>query len=701
MCRRVLMLDEDKEYRVLERIAQLIYSKPYCADFHEPVLANHPELEEMYLKVIDQPMDLGTITKKIKKKEYKSYQECGRDIVLVFMNSLAFNAQIPTLVAISSHALLYSERLWENIFHTPMQSSRQQPKHQTDIALYRSCRDMKVTSKEIRRIANVVKDMTKNEIEFLNNSRDTILSQYMNRVAEFLLNEFEGSNQASSNTEFHCAFLEVELEEEWENIASAVSGNMLLLTSLARVDRVVGEICVHLMERETRGFPMSSIWGRPYKLVWAQPNRSPWWPGMILAGHDVPKYLETVNLSRIPSQIMSALTRLRPKSKVESDSSQFTPPNMYIVEFFGPTHDFGWVKSDSVVEYFALEDGSTPIDMSPDQLTHDSTALTQALDAYSILSNIEFEISDEETCCVLDSYIFETISFRTSTPPPAPSLDIKPRKRKPRQLAAPPRDGVSKRELALEQARKYSNHLQTVRPIIAVTQTAVDRPVETSVEVQNVPSQVELPPPSLETIQSTPPRKKRRRKIPLLVDENTSKFLSSEYLTAYEQALAVFQGCARLIKYNRAVKYTNCPILHGREINFGDRVFFLESKSRNIRKQKLKAEIALLSKELQILEATQPECLDETNPRDGLNSKTPYYPKANVSRIQVGLAGRLAKRAAKPALVTPPPEQTGPQPSETSSHLKEAQHDLAATPSPQANASSSSLAMRMMPFSFG
>jgi hypothetical protein len=789
----VLVMEDSKEAQVLEKILFCLSSKPYCGDFKEPVLSQHAELKDAYLQVIKAPTDLGTILQKIQRREYKSFRDCGTDICLVFQNSLLFNALLPSLVSISSHGLVYAQRLWTNIYDLPIQLNESfdkfsQSKYSNRVFLYRSCRQLHISPAEWNRLTMVLQvisspgDLISTSsvdlpppLPLLASTQSTSvnLSQYLHDVARAVSSHLsslsESAQQSSPSEEFRCSFLEVELEDEWPRVANLLSFAPHLGISLARLDRVVGEICVHLMERETRGHGMSSIWAHPHRLVWAQPNRTPWWPGMIIAGHDVPKHIETANLSRIPTQIMSALTRLQPKGKASGDpsasssssSSQFSIPNLYLVEFFGPTHDFGWVKANSVIDYVVLPDGSTPIDLPSDAaITQDLVALSQATEAHEILVNPEVDLTLAIDSLPLEKYVFETSKLRTQLPPtptPTPAAgEGKPQKKRKQPsssstiaLAQLP-DGVSKRDRAIRQTKLYAAHLQSAKQICCaslITPSSAppalapasasppDLPVTTApapavgdetkatappgavAADETVEDSTQAPEAANSSLSSPPMKKKRRRKRTTLeVDEHASKFLSTPLLSGQEKFLAAFQGTARLVKHHKNVKYASCPVLHCREVNFDSQIFFLEARSRELRKRRLRAEIALIKRELARYGAAASVKVEEANPPSASASvesapcppssapvepmpehcspvKAVAVPKSSGASvgIRVGLAGRGAKVTATAKVKSSAPLSSSPSKGRLESPV-ESPEEEAKTPS-----KGNSLAMSMMP----
>jgi hypothetical protein len=784
-----MTVEADKEAQILEMIISSLISKSYCGDFLEPALSRHPELSDIYLQMIEKPMDLGTILSKVKNREYKSFRECGAEIALVFQNSLLFNSQIPSLMSITTHAMLYIQRLWANIYDLPILltdslETFHQAKYPTSLVLYRSARQLSLTPSERRRLDQTLNEIITqhSDLHFLEDisstHSDTTLSHTLSRLAQLLSSQVPGEILISTSRP-QCSFLEVELStDEWLRLSTFLTSNSSLAFSLSHLDRLVNELCLHLLERETRGSVSSSVWARPFKLVWAQPNKSPWWPGMVIAGHDVPSHLETINLSRIPTQILSALNRLRPKSKsTPIDSTHSSFPNYYIVEFFGPAHDFGWVRADSVLDFHVLEDGSIPIDIPGDQLTDDTIALEQALDAYSFLSvkrQVDNEGCIESPSLALDDYISKsmksraeafisaaktTIATATAT---TPGKDSKQKKKKSDvgstafALALAKDPTVKKRDFAVQQAKKYAEHFQTLRPIVpsqptttsnkiieqvlvtgaTISTDAMDTVAEAAgVALTDAPNTAPLPLKpdgtawvnELTSLVGIPTKLSKKRKT-APVDENTSENLISEIFPSQEPS------CSRLVSHHQRPKSSTCPVIHSREVNFDAKVFHLESRCRERRKEILRAEIAHLTTKLaKMTDPNLPYPVDDSNTTppspqhpqvelektSSASSSSHRTPKANIRGIRVGLAGRggrgsssIAKKiltlsppAPIPALIPVPlptpllVEMTSVAPT-FSSPQRSVLETAATQESPSPVISSRSLAMSMMPFSF-
>lgn len=126
-----------------------------------------------------------------------------------------------------------------------------------------------------------------------------------------------------------------------------------LLSYLNDIDSIISELCVSLEERLLRGVDLSSVWARYHDILWVQPNKSPWWPAMLLAGTGVPPLISESNFARMPFTILDALSKLRPKTieiDVKTKKRVFVGTGVCLVEYFG-SHDFGWVKPELCSKY--------------------------------------------------------------------------------------------------------------------------------------------------------------------------------------------------------------------------------------------------------------------------------------------------------------------------------------------------------------
>jgi hypothetical protein len=64
----------------------------WIEEFSKPVLEQHPTIAEGYLKVVSNPMDLGTVEQKLLSGAYASQEALVAEVNLVFDNAILYNS---------------------------------------------------------------------------------------------------------------------------------------------------------------------------------------------------------------------------------------------------------------------------------------------------------------------------------------------------------------------------------------------------------------------------------------------------------------------------------------------------------------------------------------------------------------------------------------------------------------------------------
>eukprot|EP01041_Mallomonas_annulata_P003204 gene3204-6325_t len=274
----------EEELSIFTIVLSRLYCNPFAQEFRRPVHILHPTLLGTYLEVIKNPIDLATMVLRVDRSEYASLESFRSDIQLLFANAISFNEETLNMVSTSKHLLFYAKVLWEQYIGLPFYGNKTRQEY------------LQTRHESRREIYEFVAD------EQLQNNEIIGIFQYM-RIYLFQIDEF------------------------------------------------ISDALTLVVERKTRGYNLSAIWARPYQLVWAQPSKTPWWPGMILAGTGVPKILADINYSRLPEDIARDLAKVRPRNTMPTSTSTSSGYSMdgssVLVEFFG-THDFGWVRTDSL-----------------------------------------------------------------------------------------------------------------------------------------------------------------------------------------------------------------------------------------------------------------------------------------------------------------------------------------------------------------
>lgn len=80
---------EEEWNESLERLLAELRSHPESEPFQKPV---PKKVAPDYDKVIAQPMDLSTMGKKIRAKDYKNKKQFARDLHLIWQNCMSYNS---------------------------------------------------------------------------------------------------------------------------------------------------------------------------------------------------------------------------------------------------------------------------------------------------------------------------------------------------------------------------------------------------------------------------------------------------------------------------------------------------------------------------------------------------------------------------------------------------------------------------------
>ncbi|CAJ1924093.1 unnamed protein product [Cylindrotheca closterium] len=81
----------DAQWAAMQKAVQSIAQRTEAEPFRTPVQWKEIGLYD-YPQIIDKPMDLGTVKKKITDRKYTSLQEAAEDVRLVWANCMTYNA---------------------------------------------------------------------------------------------------------------------------------------------------------------------------------------------------------------------------------------------------------------------------------------------------------------------------------------------------------------------------------------------------------------------------------------------------------------------------------------------------------------------------------------------------------------------------------------------------------------------------------
>lgn len=384
------------EYENLEVLMEMFCRVPLLSEFSRPVSLLHPELMNVYAKLVAHPIDLGQVCRGIRRREYKNTRAVRLDMWRIFANCIKYHTHpsnkdnaVPSFVSIALHLREYFNALWQEYMMEsdpppPAPTSHKQhkgsPEAQKRIAYEKrqedrkkriasagatimSFRCMQKTVASIRQfIANggLVDKLDTERI--LGDDVEEDDGGDLDAVVDRLL---DLSRRLEKMAESEEDYTVEELDRDMKRCYSVdVFENSPGLRARVghRIERFLGQIIVPIYEIGCRGVNQSSIWGCMAAGIWArESSKKPFWPALVLGimapadqSEEWHKSLTQRNEARLPFKLQSDL--LAGKRKAEQairrqNTGSGEQSSFFLVEFMG-THEFIWVKESDIIENF-------------------------------------------------------------------------------------------------------------------------------------------------------------------------------------------------------------------------------------------------------------------------------------------------------------------------------------------------------------
>lgn len=381
----------EDEYANLDALMTQFCKVPLLAEFSRPVSLLHPELTAVYNKVVHNPIDLGKVSRAIRKRQYKDTRQICLDVWRIFTNCVKYHTHpitregaFPSFVSIANHLREYFNSLWLE-YMIPSEVSLGNNKAVVEVAL-KNAEDQrnKLRRERLDTISTVIFSdrllaKAADEIDSFINSGGKVdnLDQFPLCGATSADDDAMEAIQASltalagvssrlrelvgSDVEYTVENLNMDLkrcygDEVFEGFP------WLKIKFEKRLARLLGKLTVPIFEISCRGVNQSSVWGCMAAAIWARENmKKPFWPALVLGilapmdqSEDWHSYLTTRNESRLPEKLVAALLSGKKKAiqAIEKQSAGLSERMSYfLVEFLG-THEFIWVREADIVENF-------------------------------------------------------------------------------------------------------------------------------------------------------------------------------------------------------------------------------------------------------------------------------------------------------------------------------------------------------------
>ena len=353
-----------------------------------------------YSKIVEHPIDLGYVCRKIRKREYTCLRDIQLDAWRIFSNCVRYHSHasnkeaVPSFVSIALHLRDYFNALWQEYMMPsdppPSTGKKSGPEVHAKVAFAKRQKDRKkrlivsglscMAGKAISRAADTLGRFIEDngcldgideepimEDDAQENDDDMqIVKQNLMALKDRLV-EMSNSSSDYGIDELEGDVRKCYTEDVFEN-------NPVLRMKVAhRLDRWIGKIVVPIYEATCRGVSQSSVWGCMAAAVWArESSKKPFWPALVL-GIMAPEHqredwhneLTRRNEGRLPEKLQTQLVTGKRKAEASLSKQklgQMEPQSHFLVEFLG-THEFIWVREADIIEdYDAAEDPNQQVD---------------------------------------------------------------------------------------------------------------------------------------------------------------------------------------------------------------------------------------------------------------------------------------------------------------------------------------------------
>ena len=143
----------EEEIKLVEKVFEIIEKDPLAFDFLEPV--DYISLNILdYPKIITNPMDLGTVKKKLLNHDYSNFREFIEDVNLIWNNCRTYNLPGSDIVKMANHC--------EKVFNKNMDKTF---KNYNKIKKINKTENEKLTPNEKVKFADIIRQQTNETLQ--------------------------------------------------------------------------------------------------------------------------------------------------------------------------------------------------------------------------------------------------------------------------------------------------------------------------------------------------------------------------------------------------------------------------------------------------------------------------------------------------------------------------------------------------------
>jgi hypothetical protein len=395
----------------------------------------HLQLMSVYSKIVEHPIDLGKVCRRIRRRQYENLRAVRLDAWRIFANCVRYHSHssnkeaVPSFVSIALHLRdlfndLWQEHMLPSDFPPPAVTSKGKKTHDPHASLRAAmeerAKDRKkrlivsglsvMTGKSLERAADELHKLIQNggRVDILDakpiwgdgvtlddddESDMDIVVENLEKLERNIRGTLSRSEEMGVD-ELDASIRKCYTEGDLENMNAA-----LRVRIASRLDRFIGQLIVPIHEATCRGVSQSSIWGCMAAAVWArESSKKPFWPALVMGIIAPPDQREEWhnalterNEARLPEKLKVQLMTGKRKSEqaIKRQSlGQSDPQSFFLVEFLG-THEFIWVREADIVENFTPEEDPNKIDSINKKKRSGRSSLTNILGSKTYANAIE------------------------------------------------------------------------------------------------------------------------------------------------------------------------------------------------------------------------------------------------------------------------------------------------------------------------
>lgn len=385
---------------------------------HIHFLAFVLQLMSVYSKIVEHPIDLGKVCRRVRRRQYTNLRDVRLDTWRIFANCVKYHSHpnnkqaVPSFVSIALHLKDLFNDLWQEHMlpsdfpslplHGKMSTTKGSQRSNDPNADLRAAMDERSKDRKRRLVVSGLSIMNGSTLKsaadalekFVENGgrvdqldnppiwgEGVKLEDDDESDAQMVISNLrkfaqELHQMSSKDDDLGVDELDTKIRKCYTDSEGFETMNPVLRMRIAsRLGRFVGQLIVPINEANCRGVSQSSVWGCMAAGVWArESSKKPFWPALVLGilapvdqSEEWHKALTERNEARLPEKLKTQLMSGKRKAEqaIKRQAAGLAEPqSFFLVEFLG-SHEFIWVREADIVENFSADEDPNKGDIEP------------------------------------------------------------------------------------------------------------------------------------------------------------------------------------------------------------------------------------------------------------------------------------------------------------------------------------------------